>query len=187
MTNDALFAGVLVGDFLVFLALLCLAFPELYRAPLRAYGQLRTALLFMQPLGFGRDVSKHPLHDVENGMCMGRRIPPPPPLTEREEQRRSFAYGNAAMSNPRVTREMIDRAAERLEAESPPCRGHSPRAPSTKTTSKVCIAGDGSPCNAHQHVSITQTGFSISPTQQVVHIDASWDDDVTPTSPKGAA
>lgn len=31
---------------------------------------------------------------------------------DREEQRRSFAYGNACLSNSNVTREMIDRAAE---------------------------------------------------------------------------
>lgn len=31
---------------------------------------------------------------------------------EREAQRRSFAYGNAKLSNPRVTREMVDQAAE---------------------------------------------------------------------------
>lgn len=34
--------------------------------------------------------------------------------SEREEQRRSFAFGNCSMSNPHVTREMIDRAAEQL-------------------------------------------------------------------------
>jgi hypothetical protein len=33
---------------------------------------------------------------------------------EREEQRRSFAYGNVAIENPQVTRAMIDEAAERL-------------------------------------------------------------------------
>ena len=32
----------------------------------------------------------------------------------REEQRRSFAYGNTAYENPRITREMIDRQAEKL-------------------------------------------------------------------------
>ena len=36
---------------------------------------------------------------------------------EREEQRRSFAYGNAALSNPNITREMVDDAAERLAEE----------------------------------------------------------------------
>lgn len=36
---------------------------------------------------------------------------PPAPLSEAEHQRRSFAYGNAAIDNPDVTREMVDRAA----------------------------------------------------------------------------
>ena len=31
---------------------------------------------------------------------------------QREEQRRSFAYGNAAFENPRVTRAMVDKAAK---------------------------------------------------------------------------
>ncbi len=34
--------------------------------------------------------------------------------TEKEEQRRCFAHGNVAMSNPNVTREMVDEAAERM-------------------------------------------------------------------------
>lgn len=33
---------------------------------------------------------------------------------QREKQRRSFAYGNAKISNPMVTREMVDQAAERM-------------------------------------------------------------------------
>jgi hypothetical protein len=33
---------------------------------------------------------------------------------DREEQRRSFAYGNTHIENARVTREMVDRAAERI-------------------------------------------------------------------------
>lgn len=36
---------------------------------------------------------------------------------EKEEQRRSFAYGNAAFENPRITREMVDRQAEKLKAQ----------------------------------------------------------------------
>ena len=36
----------------------------------------------------------------------------------REQQRRSFAYGNTAFENDRITREMIDQAAERLARES---------------------------------------------------------------------
>jgi hypothetical protein len=33
---------------------------------------------------------------------------------EKEAQRRSFAFGNANIENERVTREMVDRAAEKL-------------------------------------------------------------------------
>lgn len=45
---------------------------------------------------------------------------------EREEQRRSFAWGNLNIENPRVTRELIDRVADRMaderreEAQNPP-------------------------------------------------------------------
>ncbi len=47
-----------------------------------------------------------------------KRIEDLPPMTpeEREEQRRSFAYGNVAIDNPTITRANIDTAAERLEA-----------------------------------------------------------------------
>ena len=31
---------------------------------------------------------------------------------EKEQQRRSFAYGNTVIENPRITREMVDRVAE---------------------------------------------------------------------------
>lgn len=33
---------------------------------------------------------------------------------QRESQRRSFAYGNTAFENRRITREMVDRQAEKL-------------------------------------------------------------------------
>ena len=33
---------------------------------------------------------------------------------QREEQRRSFAYGNTSLENDDITREMIDRQAEAL-------------------------------------------------------------------------
>jgi hypothetical protein len=36
---------------------------------------------------------------------------------EREAQRRSFAFGNTHFENPLITREMIDRAADKLAAE----------------------------------------------------------------------
>ena len=38
------------------------------------------------------------------------------PKEEREAQRRSFAYGNTHFENPLITRDMIDRAAERLSS-----------------------------------------------------------------------
>jgi len=37
--------------------------------------------------------------------------------SEREDQRRSFAYGNAHIENERVTKEMIAEAAERIAKE----------------------------------------------------------------------
>lgn len=33
----------------------------------------------------------------------------------KEEQRRSFAYGNTNIENPRITREMVDEEAEKLK------------------------------------------------------------------------
>ncbi len=36
---------------------------------------------------------------------------------DREEQRRSFAFGNANIENPRVTRELVDRVADRMADE----------------------------------------------------------------------
>jgi hypothetical protein len=33
---------------------------------------------------------------------------------EKEEQRRSFAYGNTKIENPRITREMVDQAADEI-------------------------------------------------------------------------
>ncbi len=34
---------------------------------------------------------------------------------EKEAQRRSFAYGNAKIENPRITREIVDQEAEALK------------------------------------------------------------------------
>ena len=41
----------------------------------------------------------------------GRRMS----TAEQEAQRRSFAYGNAHIENERVTRAMVDEAADRLK------------------------------------------------------------------------
>lgn len=40
-----------------------------------------------------------------------------PTAAQREQQRRSFAYGNTHFENSRITREMIDHEAERLAKE----------------------------------------------------------------------
>jgi hypothetical protein len=40
-----------------------------------------------------------------------------PTAEHREEQRRSFAYGNTAFENARITREMVDQQAEKLADE----------------------------------------------------------------------
>lgn len=38
---------------------------------------------------------------------------------EREAQRRSFAYGNTKIENSRITREHIDRAADKITTRVP--------------------------------------------------------------------
>lgn len=39
-----------------------------------------------------------------------------PTSKDKEEQRRSFAFGNTKIENPRITREMVDKAADDLGA-----------------------------------------------------------------------
>jgi hypothetical protein len=41
----------------------------------------------------------------------------------REEHRRSFVFGNTAFGNERITREMIDREADKLSEEQNAKRG----------------------------------------------------------------
>jgi hypothetical protein len=43
-----------------------------------------------------------------------KKVVPTP--QEKEEQRRSFAYGNTKIENPRITRAMVDQEAEALGA-----------------------------------------------------------------------
>jgi hypothetical protein len=45
-----------------------------------------------------------------------------PTPEQREQQRRSFAYGNAAFENELITGEMIDREAEKLSREGDDAR-----------------------------------------------------------------
>jgi len=44
---------------------------------------------------------------------MAKAVPVSP--ADREQQRRSFAFGNTAFENQQITREMIDRAAEDIQ------------------------------------------------------------------------
>ncbi len=37
---------------------------------------------------------------------------------DKEAQRRSFAYGNTKIENPRITRETVDEQAEAMKAEA---------------------------------------------------------------------
>lgn len=52
------------------------------------------------------------VHDLARLIEQVRKIEMTP--AEREEQRRSFAYGNTRFENDLITREMIDEAAARL-------------------------------------------------------------------------
>lgn len=40
------------------------------------------------------------------------------PESEREAQRRSFAYGNTKIENSRITRETVDQQAEKLKSQA---------------------------------------------------------------------
>ena len=52
--------------------------------------------------------------DLETLVKLSQSAPMTP--AEQEAQRRSFAYGNTAIENPRITRELIDREAEALKS-----------------------------------------------------------------------
>jgi hypothetical protein len=54
-------------------------------------------------------------HALEDLLEVVKRIIPS--AEQREQQRRSFAYGNTAFENNLITREMVDREAERLDRE----------------------------------------------------------------------
>jgi hypothetical protein len=41
-----------------------------------------------------------------------------PSAEEREQQRRSFAYGNTKIENSRITRETVDREADKLRRQN---------------------------------------------------------------------
>lgn len=45
---------------------------------------------------------------------------------DKEEQRRSFAFGNTAIENDRITKELVDSEAEHLSVERPYVPGRKP-------------------------------------------------------------
>ena len=51
--------------------------------------------------------------ELEKLLDKARRVQMTP--EQAEEQRRSFAYGNTNIENPRITRKMVDEEAERLK------------------------------------------------------------------------
>jgi len=50
--------------------------------------------------------------DLDRLIALARRVTMS--ASEKEEQRRSFAYGNAGFENENITRQMIDEQAEKL-------------------------------------------------------------------------
>ncbi|MGH6846509.1 MAG: hypothetical protein ACREC0_03430 [Methylocella sp.] len=54
-------------------------------------------------------------HELEKLLEAAKRIAPS--TEQKEEQRRSFAYGNTAFENDLITREMVRVEAERLDQE----------------------------------------------------------------------
>ena len=54
-------------------------------------------------------------HTIEQLIAAAKAVTPTP--AEREEMRRSFAYGNTAIENDNITRAMIEREAEKLDQE----------------------------------------------------------------------
>jgi hypothetical protein len=59
--------------------------------------------------------------DLKVLIAVAKKVVPTP--EHREQQRRSFAYGNTAFENPRITREMIDKQAEKLSESADDKRG----------------------------------------------------------------
>jgi hypothetical protein len=52
------------------------------------------------------------MFDLDRLIALARKVTMS--ARDREEQRRSFAYGNAGFENERITRRMVDEQAEKL-------------------------------------------------------------------------
>jgi hypothetical protein len=56
------------------------------------------------------------MHELDELIAAARKVVPTP--EEKEEQRRSFAFGNTNIENPRITRETVNKEAEALLART---------------------------------------------------------------------
>lgn len=57
------------------------------------------------------DCEEDPMSKTDDMIERAKHLPQSP--DDQERQRRSFAYGNAKTENDRVTKSMVDRAAEK--------------------------------------------------------------------------
>jgi hypothetical protein len=58
------------------------------------------------------------MNDILKSLLEAAKRAPEMSDSDKEAQRRSFAYGNAHIENVRVTREMVDKAADRIRRGS---------------------------------------------------------------------
>lgn len=56
------------------------------------------------------------MNELKNLIEAAKRVEPS--AEHREQQRRSFAYGNTSFENSRITREMVNEQAEELERQA---------------------------------------------------------------------
>jgi hypothetical protein len=57
---------------------------------------------------------ENPMNKLEQLVANSKKLIPT--AQEKEEQRRSFAYGNTKIENPRITRETVDKEADALSS-----------------------------------------------------------------------
>ena len=60
---------------------------------------------------------------LEKLLEAAKKVVPTP--EEKEQQRRSFAYGNTKIENSRITREMVDSAADEIRSSGAKSSRHS--------------------------------------------------------------
>ena len=86
---------------------------------------------------------------------------------DKEAQRRSFAYGNVALDDPRITREDIDKAAERMSPRKEPSQGHSMKLCKDCSKDPTVCDDMGCSCSCH-HAPSTVTTLPAPPVDDLV-------------------